>query len=247
MNLNFEEQIEHLIALQDVDNAIQKVDADVEEAPKKLEDIRKRFDEIERQRRDILDRIETLKENERRLERETMEESDRRRKNSLRFDQISTAREMEAYNMEMENAERSNRSRAEEKARLQEELRLADKKLQEIDDVWTGCKAEKEVREESFQEMMRSSKERRTDLEQKREAVAEGIQPPVLNRYEFIRKRLSHPVIVPVTRSICSGCHISIPPQTYIELQGRKKILNCPNCQRLIYFKAPEEKEPEEN
>ena len=27
-----------------------------------------------------------------------------------------------------------------------------------------------------------------------------------------------------------------IPPQTFIELQGGHKIINCPNCQRLIYW-----------
>ena len=53
---------------------------------------------------------------------------------------------------------------------------------------------------------------------------------------EFIRRRLSHPVIVPVTAGVCSGCRIMIPPQTFIELQGGHKIINCPNCQRLIYW-----------
>lgn len=44
------------------------------------------------------------------------------------------------------------------------------------------------------------------------------------------------PVIVPVTAGVCSGCRIMIPPQTFIELQGGHKIINCPNCQRLIYW-----------
>ena len=35
---------------------------------------------------------------------------------------------------------------------------------------------------------------------------------------------------------ICSGCHIAIPPQSFIELQRGQQILSCPNCQRLIFW-----------
>ena len=59
---------------------------------------------------------------------------------------------------------------------------------------------------------------------------------PILKRYEFIRSRIKNPVIVPVDAGICSGCHISIPPQSFIELQKGIQILSCPNCQRLIYW-----------
>lgn len=55
-------------------------------------------------------------------------------------------------------------------------------------------------------------------------------------RYEFIRERLEHPVIVGVRDGICTGCNIAIPPQSFIELQGGKQILSCPNCQRLIFW-----------
>ena len=55
-------------------------------------------------------------------------------------------------------------------------------------------------------------------------------------RYEFIRRRLEHPVIVAVKEGICSGCHIAVPPQSFIELQRGQQILSCPNCQRLIFW-----------
>ena len=66
--------------------------------------------------------------------------------------------------------------------------------------------------------------------------MAALISPPVLSRYEFIRNRLRHPVIVPVEAGICSGCHIAIPPQVFIDLQRGNHIMSCPNCQRLMYW-----------
>ena len=41
---------------------------------------------------------------------------------------------------------------------------------------------------------------------------------------------------VGVRDGICTGCNIAIPPQSFIELQGGKQILSCPNCQRLIFW-----------
>ena len=55
-------------------------------------------------------------------------------------------------------------------------------------------------------------------------------------RYEFIRSRLEHPVIVAVKDGVCSGCNIAVPPQAFIELQRGRQILSCPNCQRLIFW-----------
>ena len=73
-------------------------------------------------------------------------------------------------------------------------------------------------------------------LNEKRAGASKNIPQPVFMRYEFIRRRLEHPVIVGVKEGICSGCHISVPPQSFIELQRGQQILSCPNCQRLIFW-----------
>ena len=69
----------------------------------------------------------------------------------------------------------------------------------------------------------------------------------MFRRYEFIRERLDHPVIVAVKDGICTGCHIAVPPQTFIELQRGQQIMSCPNCQRLIFWdKHFEEEAPDQ-
>ena len=70
----------------------------------------------------------------------------------------------------------------------------------------------------------------------KRTDARREVPAPVFGRYEFIRERLQHPVIVPVNGGVCSGCNIAIPPQNYIELQKAAQILSCPNCQRLMFW-----------
>jgi predicted nucleic acid-binding Zn-ribbon protein len=106
-------------------------------------------------------------------------------------------------------------------------------------------KTELEEKRGTLQTRMDAAQAQLNILQKKRSATVAEIPPPVFSRYEFIRNRLEHPVIVSVNQGVCSGCHIAIPPQTFMELQRGQQILSCPNCQRLIYgdepFSLPEE------
>ena len=119
---------------------------------------------------------------------------------------------------------------------LQEERSLQESNLQSVEETWNELKAELESQKENLEKRIAECRTRLEALEAQRAEVAALISPPVLSRYEFIRNRLRHPVIVPVEAGICSGCHIAIPPQVFIDLQRGNHIMSCPNCQRLMYW-----------
>ena len=106
----------------------------------------------------------------------------------------------------------------------------------EIDLTYTAIKAELEVKRDGLEEKLQKGNAALEVLNEKRAGASKNIPQPVFMRYEFIRRRLEHPVIVGVKEGICSGCHISVPPQSFIELQRGQQILSCPNCQRLIFW-----------
>ena len=137
---------------------------------------------------------------------------------------------------EMDNMERQSRGREEDRMTLQEEIALQESNLQEIDESWGSLKAELEVKRENLDSRLTEARAKLAEMENLRKETCGEVPEPVLKRYEFIRRRLNHPVIVPVDNGVCSGCHIAIPPQVFIELQRGKQILSCPNCQRLIYW-----------
>ncbi|MCL1985157.1 MAG: C4-type zinc ribbon domain-containing protein, partial [Betaproteobacteria bacterium] len=122
---------------------------------------------------------------------------------------------------------------------------LENTTLEEVSSAHEKSKTELEEKRGTLQTRMTAAQEQLNVLQKERSAAGAEIPPPVFSRYEFIRNRLEHPVIVPVNQGVCSGCHIAIPPQTFIELQRGQQILSCPNCQRLIYwdehFTVPQE------
>jgi predicted nucleic acid-binding Zn-ribbon protein len=51
--------------------------------------------------------------------------------------------------------------------------------------------------------------------------------------YERIASR-KRPAVVVVSREICTGCRVDIPPQTFVEILGRRRVVCCGRCQRIL-------------
>ena len=238
------QQIAQLVALQKVDDAIHAMKTELEQAPQEVNMLEQRFAALEEQRAKLLDKLEHLQEQQKRLTSEIDEDATRIKKSKSRLMQVGNTREYHAMLREMDNIEKSSRSREEEKLTLHEALLLENAQLEETSGVYESLKTELEDKRGNLQKRIDTAQARLDILQRERSSTGSAIPPPVFSRYEFIRHRLEHPVIVSVNQGICSGCHIAIPPQAFIELQRGQQILSCPNCQRLIYwdehFNAPE-------
>ncbi len=238
-------QIEQLVDLQKVDDSIHRVIMELADAPKELEGLEERFAVFQGQRDKVEEKIAHIQEQQKRIAFEIEEDVLRIKKSRNKLAMVQNQREHHAVMREMDNMEKQNRSREEEKMVMAEELQLQEDALSEIDKDYLHLKAELEVKREGLQERLEKAQAKLEQFQAVRANTGSEVPQPVFQRYEFIRNRLDHPVIVPVREGICSGCNIAIPPQSFIELQRGQQILSCPNCQRLIYwcehFKAPEE------
>ncbi len=238
-------QIKQLVELQKVDDHIFTLNTEIQNAPHELESLESRFAEIDEYRNKILEKITHIQDQQKRISSEIDEDTLRIKKSKNKLMQVANQREYHAMMREMDNIEKQNRTREEEKIALSDELQIQDEALANIDRDYLGLKAELDVKRDGLQERISKAEEKLAALKDVRANTGSEVPTPVFQRYEFIRERLDHPVIVPVHDGVCSGCHIAIPPQAFIELQRGQQILSCTNCQRLIYwsehFYSPEE------
>lgn len=230
------DQIQKLIELQKVDDKIFSVKQKLDNAPMELEHSQNSFNEINQQREKILDKLSHLQEQKKRLSLEIDDDTAKIKKSKNKLMQVENTREYHAMMREMDSMEKINRNREEEKITLLEELQRQNDALEAIDDKFNKSREEFEEKQAQLDDIMQSARKELDELAEKRMQVGRKIPKPVFMRYEFIRNRLEHPVIVSVRGGICSGCNISIPPQSFIELQKGQQILSCPNCQRLIFW-----------
>jgi predicted nucleic acid-binding Zn-ribbon protein len=229
-------QIEQLISLQKVDDEIHTIRHELDNAPKELENMRTRLAEITEERLRHQDKMAHLRDQEKRIGLEIEDDSARLKKSKGKLMQVENTKEYHAMVREMDSLERVHRTRAEERAALAEELTRQTAVQQETEDRLAAAQTELTDFEAGLQTRLDKAQAALDLLLLKRGETGREIPAPVFARYEFIRERLEHPVIVPVSDGVCSGCNISIPPQSYIELQKASLILSCPNCQRLMFW-----------
>lgn len=230
------EQIKQLVDLQKVDDEIFAIRREMENAPKEVEELRVRFAEISVERGHLLEKLDHLREQGKRLSIDIDTASDKLEDSKSKLMQVGNAKEYHAMMREMDSLERNTRNNQEERNALLEEAERQHSALAEVEERFNAMKNDLEAKETTLESRVNEANARLEKLDSQRGGASKNVPAPVFARYEFIRQRLPYPVIVPVNSGICSGCHISIPPQSFIEIQKGAQILSCPNCQRLIYW-----------
>ena len=229
-------QIEQLVVLQRVDNEILLLEKELQEAPQEVTALEEQSKALTDQASQLIEKIDLLKNQQKRLEAEIEDNEMKIKKSKNKLMMVQNTREHQAMVREMDSLEKINRTREEEQVALAEELSRQFEARQEMDDRTSTLIADLDKKRSSLDKRMADAQKRLASLGSKRKTACGVVPPPILGRYEFIRSRISNPVIVPVDGGVCGGCHISIPPQIFNDLQKGTQIISCPNCQRLIYW-----------
>ena len=230
-------QIHQLKELQKLDDQIYEVQQILEKAPDELRDLQDKLTKAEVQRDRINDKISHLKESESRISREREENSERLKKSKSKLMNTGNEKEFSAVTREIDNLEKMTQPREDELLAVRDELRNQNDSLNELNEQYIDLKTQVEARKATLYEQLKSAKDRRAELDRERDESSRSIPKPIFQRYEFIRQRLQHPVIVPLENYICPSCHIAIPPQDFNEMLRGEHIMSCPNCQRLIVWR----------
>lgn len=230
-------QIHQLKELQKLDDQIYEVQQILEKAPDELRDLQDKLTKAEVQRDRINDKISHLKESESRISREREENSERLKKSKSKLMNTGNEKEFSAVTREIDNLEKMTQPREDELLAVRDELRNQNDSLNELNEQYIDLKTQVEARKATLDEQLKSAKDRLAELDRERDESSRSIPKPIFQRYEFIRQRLQHPVIVPLENYICQSCHIAIPPQDFNEMLRGEHIMSCPNCQRLIVWR----------
>lgn len=232
----YEKQIEQLVVLQKVDDDIILLEAEIDQAPKDVAALESRYASLEKRKQQLDEKLDLLKEQKKKLDIEIEEDSVKVKKSKSKLMLVGTTKEYHAMMREMDSLEKLNRLREEEKITVLEENARQLELLDEINAKIKDLNEELSEKRTGLKEKLAAAQSQLDKFNKRRDKAGKVVPKPILGRYEFIRSRLSHPVIVPVDQAVCTGCNIMIPPQIFNNLQEGKQILSCPNCQRLIYW-----------
>ena len=229
-----QEHIESLQKLQTVDLRIRELTEGLTRYPNEINDLKK----------DLLEKEESinLKEtslSELKTQRDGLESSlssnqESIKKSEERLFAIKTHKEYEALQKEITDTRKEN-------------LEIEDRTISvmtEIEETEAALAEEKEnyaTLEEQYAQQIAEKEKKIEELEISREPaekekseILSKIDPKILPLYEKIFKRNGRALALAENEK-CTSCNINIPPQLYNEILKRTKLVQCPNCKKILY------------
>ncbi|MGD9764543.1 MAG: zinc ribbon domain-containing protein [Candidatus Binatia bacterium] len=163
------------------------------------------------------------------------------RDNRMRMNRVRNSTELLALQREIDLSKEANAQTEDELLRVMETLETLATQLTSAQETLAQLEARAA---EVVAERRAQADTLRQEVEAEigeREALAKGMDSSLRSKYEQIFQRRGGSAVVAAVDGICQGCRMHIPPQLYNELQKYRDIRQCPNCHRILYWRAPAE------
>jgi predicted nucleic acid-binding Zn-ribbon protein len=236
-------EIEQLTELQVIDLGIAKLDAEKDTKLAGLQEREKAFEEREASIAALQEKIEAAEARRRDLEAELADELGRIKERQSKMMQVQTNREYQSLLKEIEDGKKNNKEREDEIVQLMEVADADTKIMNEQADNTEEEKKSLESETKEAQKFADDIEKKKTGIVKKRKTKAKKINSSVLRKYDMLRERRNGKAIVAVTKGVCQGCFMSIPPQHFNNILKGDKMLNCPTCQRILYHQPESDEE----
>jgi predicted nucleic acid-binding Zn-ribbon protein len=234
------EQVKVLIDLQEIMTRGRSVESEKRKVPLEVADLKALFEEREAKFLSAQQEFEQLKKDRREKEREIEEERDKVERAKAKLMSIKTNKEYYAMLKEIEATKRINAQREEELLSVMGRYEESEKRLAEFKAAVDEVGDEYRVRMVDIDAKMSSFDKEIGALEAKKAQIASRIDKDLARRFEMIFDRRDGIAIVAVRNQSCMGCHMNISPQLFNLLQRDDRIHTCPNCNRILFYEAPE-------
>jgi len=229
-------ELSRLIGVQEIDKVIREVTQGLERLPEELKTGEAGLEELKAAHAVRLQELEDLKAQRRNTEMEMAEMEEGIKASRQRLMEIKSNIEYKAMLKEIAFKEDQRDKR---ETRILEFMDLLETQNRVIADQNRQMGEQDVVLAQKRQEVaaqMAALHKEMAGLEEKRKKLRKGVPAALLKRYEFIRQRRNGTAIAPVHEGVCLGCHMNILPQQFIDLQKGLEILQCPHCQRILYW-----------
>ena len=181
-------------------------------------------------------RLEELKKRRREKDGQLQGGQETLKRTRERLFEVKTNKEYQSMLKEIENYEAKN-------SRMEDEIISILDELERLESVVRKKDEELELYRRRFEEEKKGLEEELNSLagelavsNKKSGELKKNIPADILRKYEQIKGVGRGIAVVSVWKEVCDGCHMSIPPQMYNQLQKSSDLTTCPNCNRIIYW-----------
>jgi predicted nucleic acid-binding Zn-ribbon protein len=247
-----QEVISTFINIQTLERKMLEAQKVLDEAPEKLESLEGRLSRAKKDFQDLKTSIDNNLTLQKTLEQDLIKLGEMKIGHKARLTKVDDEKTYKAVLKEGETIAKRTKEKEDESLTLMELQDTLTAKLPPLEEalIITQKDYDKEMAE------ILAAKEKASDFIRKsneeKDALLSSIEPKLAEQYLYASSMRPGQVMAPIADSTCLICRISIPPQLFIELQRNDKIMLCPNCHRIMYWRdhpawAPPEEPKDES
>lgn len=230
--------------LQDILVQKYELDEKIKEEPKQL-DVQEEL--LARLKKEFIEKnttYESIKDNVLKIKFDLEEAIKSRESGEKGMDNITTHREYEA--LEKQIAEATDKENEVRKDLQKEEKRLSElnETLKNYESMISSQEADLNSSRDSLNNQLSEYNNEIAQLKAEEDKIAPNIDQEILFKFQRIIQRNTNG-IVSVRNGVCTGCHMTLPPQFANIVREGDNINFCPYCSRILYYEEVAEDEAE--
>ncbi|HVR70938.1 MAG TPA: C4-type zinc ribbon domain-containing protein [Vicinamibacteria bacterium] len=227
-----------LIRLQRADSELRRVEAELAQVPRRRAELEASL-AAERGRLEAArGSLEVAQKSRRRFEGELQDLESKRSKYKGQLMEVKTNKEYTAMLHEIEGVEREIRAREDQVLAEMERAETLTADIKREEALFKSSEEEHRTRERALGEEEARQREQARRLSGERDAEAGRLPGAVLELFQRVA-RLRGVAVAEARDGMCQVCHLKLRLQMYADLKRNEEIVQCPACNRILYFEPP--------
>ncbi len=232
-----EQELETLFEAQKIESMIMEGEQKLLQAPRRLMQMEDELGTVREKIEKEKEIIEELEKERRKKEKELEVEKDKIKKLEVRLYDVKTNKEYQALLKEIESAKEAN-------DRTEEDVLVLMDKVEDLKKDFEGStvqlkklEKESEIERAEIEKETRSMDEVIAKLTTERDNLLSVVNDNLRTIYGILREKRGGIAVTNVKHGVCLGCNMNIPPQLFIEVTKNKQLIQCPSCNRILFFR----------
>jgi len=240
--LNFEEMLPDLkllIRLQEIDTRLAELQREIATLPKHIAEIEKKL--VSHERKLDADRAAlaaNLKER-KKCEAEIQTQDQKISKLKDQMLQVKTNEQYRAFQNEIDFCQKEIRRSEDRILELMGESEPLDKNVKSAEAALKTEKQQVEAEKQQARERTAADQKSAQSMQAERAEIVKQLNPGVYRQYERIRKTRNGVALAEAVDERCTACYMSLRPQYFLDLKRGDSVLQCENCQRILFYNPP--------
>jgi predicted nucleic acid-binding Zn-ribbon protein len=230
--------LERLVRLQHAESDLRRVEAELQEVPQKRAEAEAAL-AGERGRLDHSREAQAQSQKARRQHEADLQDLEAKRSRYKgQLMEVKTNKEYTAMLHEIEGVEREIRGREDQILAEMEKSEGLAAEVKAEEEAFKAAEGRSRESGRALDERSRELEAERTRLAAERDTVAATVPGEVLELFQRVA-RLRGVAVAEARDGMCQVCHVKLRPQMFVDIKRNEEILQCPACNRVLYYVTP--------